>query len=76
MRGNLTSGFAINKDADQPALLCRLISTYAIRSLGNIIPILLTIFKLLSVAKQTGLSLALLETPKTGFVASWPIHGR
>ena len=30
----------------------------------------LSIFKLVSVAKQTGLSLTLTETPKTGFVAS------
>ena len=31
------------------------------------------IFQLVSVAEETGLSLALMETPKTGFVASRPI---
>ena len=29
--------------------------------------------ELVSAAKNTGLSLALSDTPKTGFVASWPI---
>ena len=34
-----------------------------------------SIFKLVSVAEETGLSLALSETPKTGFVASRPRYG-
>ena len=29
-------------------------------------------FKLVSVAKQTGLNLSLLESPKTRFLTSWP----
>ena len=33
----------------------------------------LIFFKLVSVAEETGFSLALSETPKTGFVASQPI---
>ena len=32
-----------------------------------------SIFQLVSVAEETGLKLALLETPKTGFVATRPI---
>ena len=36
----------------------------------------ISIFLLVSVAEDTGLKLALSETPKTGFVASRPIHLR
>ena len=33
----------------------------------------ISIFQLVSAAEETGLSLALSETPKTGFLASRPI---
>ena len=53
-----------------------LISAFVIRVLDSIISKLATseslIFQLASVAEKAGLSLALLETPKTGFVASRP----
>ena len=55
-----------------------LISTFVIRSLESIISRLATgsisIFHLVFVAEGTGLSLALLETPKTGFVVTRPIY--
>ena len=67
-------GFEKNKSADQPAHLHRLISTIIICLFESIISKLATgkilIFWLVSVAEETGLSLALSETPKTGFVAS------
>ena len=34
----------------------------------------ISIFKVVSVAEQAGLNLTLLETPKTGFVASRPVN--
>ena len=65
----------INKGADQQ--MHSLISAFVIRLLESIISKLATskisIFKLVSVAEETGLSLALSETSKTGFVASRPI---
>ena len=64
------------KSADQPAHLCSLISAFVIRLLESFISRLATskisIFKLVSVAEETGLSLTLLETPKTGFVGTRP----
>ena len=58
------------------ASLVRQISTFVIRVLENIISKLATreipIFWLVSVAEETGLSLALSETLKTDFVMSWP----
>ena len=36
----------------------------------------ISIFQLVCVAEQADLSLALSETPKTGFVASDPINGK
>ena len=55
----------------------RLISASVILFLESIISKLATseipIFKLVSVAEETGLSLTLSATPKTGFVASQPI---
>ena len=55
-----------------------LISAFAIRVLEITIYKLTTIeilvFYLVSVADETGFSLALLETPKTGFVAMRPIY--
>ena len=32
----------------------------------------ISIFELVSVAEETGLKLALSETPKTGFLETWP----
>ena len=54
-----------------------LISASVIRFLESIIcklaPSEISIFKLVSVAEETGLKLALLETPRTGSVTSRPI---
>ena len=54
-----------------------LISAFVIRILESIISKLaigdISIFKLVFVAEQTGLSLAYSETPKTGFVVTRPI---
>ena len=72
-------GFAINKGTDQPAHQCSLISTFIIRLLKSIISRLATseisLFYLVSVAKETGLSLALSETLKTGFSRRAPYDG-
>ena len=69
--------FANNKGADQPAHPRSLISAFIIHLLESIISRLATsrisIFKLVSVAEQAGLSLALSETPKTGFLVTRPI---
>ena len=68
-----------NKGADQPAHPRSLISAFVIRLLESIISRLATneisFFYLVSVAEQAGLSLALSETPKTGFLATRPIFG-
>ena len=55
----LSSGLVNNKGADQPAHPHSLISAFAFRSFESII-------SRLSVIKETGLSLALSKTPKTG----------
>ena len=55
----LSSGLVNNKGADQPALLYSLISACVFRLFESII-------SRLSVPKETGLSLALSKTPKTG----------
>ena len=71
---NLSSGIANNKGADKPALVCRLIIAFVISFLEqlNFISKLATgeilIFSLVSLAEETGLSLALSETLKTDFV--------
>ena len=69
-------GFANNEGADQPAHPHRLISAFVIRFLESIISRLATreisIFWLVSVVEETGLSFGLSETPKTAFVASRP----
>ena len=69
-------GFANNKGADQPAHLRSLISAFVIRFFENIICKLATgeisIFKIVSVAEETSLNLALTGTPKTGFLAMRP----
>ena len=65
--------FANNKGVDQPVHPRSLISAFVIRLLGSKIIQLaaseLSIFKLVSVAEQDGLTLAIRETPKTGFLA-------
>ena len=70
-------GFANNTGADQPAHAGSLISTFVIRLMESIICKLATgeisIFQLVSVAAETGLKLALTETPKTGFLTTRPI---
>ena len=67
-------GFANNKRADQPAHTHRLSNAYVIHLLDSIISKLTTnkksILWMVSEAEKTGLSLALLKTPKTVFVVS------
>ena len=69
-------GFANNTGANQASHPHRLISTFVIRVLESTISKLATseisFFYLVSVAEETGLKLALSETPKTGFVATRP----
>ena len=71
---NLSAVFANNKGANQPAHRYSVISAFVICLLESIISRLATskfsIFYLVSVAKETGLSLPLLEIPKTGFLAT------
>ena len=55
----LSSGLVNNKGADQPTHPRILISALVVRSFESII-------SSFSVAKETGLSLALSKTPKTG----------
>ena len=70
--------FANNTGADQPAHPRSLISAFVIRFFESIICKLATgeisVFLLVSVAEETGLKLALAETPKTGFLAMRPIY--
>ena len=63
--------FANNKGVDQPAHPRSLISTFVIRLFESTISI--SNFQLVSVAEETGFSLALSETQKTGFVMLRPI---
>ena len=69
-------GFANNTSADQPVHPRSLISAFVIRFLKSTIFDLesgkISIFLLVSVAEETGLKLALSETPKTGFLATRP----
>ena len=75
-RENLSSVFANNKDTDQPAHPCRLISAFVFRFLEGIICKLntgeISIVLLVSVAEEKGFKLALTEAPKTGFLATRP----
>ena len=70
--------FANNTGADQPARPRSLISTFVIRFLERTIckPAIgeISIFLQVSAAEETGLKLALLETPKTGFLATRLIY--
>ena len=67
---------ANNKGADQPAH--KLTSAFVIRLLESTISRLasreISTFKLVSEAEETGLILALSETPKTGFLAASSIY--
>ena len=67
--------YANKKDADQSVHPRSLISTFVIRCLDSLIP-LVSISKIsspnvASVAAEAGLSLNLSETPKTGFLVTW-----
>ena len=73
---NLSSGFANNTGADQPAHPRRLISAFVIRLSRSIMSRIATseisIFYLVSVAEESGSKLTLTETPKTGFLGTRP----
>ena len=63
--------YANNKDADQPAHPCSLISIFVIRCLDSRIPLVTTLeissLKLVWVADQAGLSLIWSQTPEDRF---------
>ena len=79
-RENLSSGFASNKGADQPAHPHRLIRAFVIGLFESIISNLaaseILIFLLVSVAEQAGLNLIFSELPKTDFLATRPISSK
>ena len=70
--GKTVFGFVNNKGVDQSAHQCRLIRAFAICFLESIISKLasskISIFMLVPVAEETGLSLALSKIRKTGFL--------
>ena len=66
-------GVANSTGADQPAHPRSLISAFVIRDLESTIYKLATSEILVSLAEETGFSLTLSETPKTGFLATRPI---
>ena len=70
-RENLSSGCANNNGAHKPAHSHTLISAFVIRFLESIISKLAT-SKITTVATESGLSLSLSKTSKTGFVATRP----
>ena len=67
--------FANNKGADQPAHPRSLISTFVVRCLDSIIPLVsipeISSLYLASVTAQAGLSLPWSQTPKTRFPVTW-----
>ena len=68
--------YATNKGADQPVHPRSLISTFVVRCLDSIIPILakseIARLQLLSIAEQAGLSLTWLQMPEDTFSCdSW-----
>ena len=71
-----SSGFVNNKGTDRPVHPCSLISSFVICLLEIIISKLATSvisnFYVVSVDEQAGLGMTCSETPKTGFLASWP----
>ena len=70
--------YANNKGADQPAHPRRLISIFVVRYLDSIISVLakskFSRLQLISEGEQVDLSLAWLETPKTGFLVTRLIY--
>ena len=64
-------GFANNKGTDQPAHMCSLISALLDSMIFKLAIGEIPIFYLVSVA-ETGWSLALSETPETGFLCPSP----
>ena len=75
--GNLFMPYANNKDTDQIARMCSLISAFVVHCLDSIIPVLakskISRLWLVSVAELAGLSLTWSQTPKTGFLVRWLI---
>ena len=73
-RENLFMLYANNKGADRPAHPRSLISTFVIRCLDSIIPLVsiskISSLQLASVAEQAGLSLLWMQTRKTGFLVT------
>ena len=64
-----------NKDANQPAHPCSLISALVVCCLDSIITLLeiakMSSLYLVSVTEQVSLSLIWSQTPKTGFLMTW-----
>ena len=71
-------GYVNKKGADQPAHPDSLISAFVILLFASTVSSLITneisLFLLVAVAEETGLSLALSKTPKTSFVTSMHIY--
>ena len=71
--------YANNKGADQPAHPRSLISTFVVRCLDSVIPLVsitkISSLYLASVADQAGLSLPWSQTQKTGFLVTRLISG-
>ena len=72
---NLFLPYANNKGADQPTYPRSLISTFVVRCLDSMTPIVaisnFSTIQLASAAEQAGLSLNGSQTPKTGFLVTW-----
>ena len=69
-RENLSSGCANNKGTDQSAAQRLCYSFFQEKIISKLATSEILFVLLFSVAEETDLSLALSETPKTGFVAS------
>ena len=68
---------ANTKGADQPAHPCSLISSFVVcslQSISKLVSYTISLFFLVYVAEQPGLSLTWSEAPKTGFLAIQPIY--
>ena len=74
---NLLLPYANNKGADQLAHPCSLISTFVVRCLDSITPLVsiseISSLYLASVAEQAGLGLTWSQTLKAGFLVTWLI---
>ena len=72
---NLLLPYANNKAAVQPVHPHSLISSFVVRCLDNVIPLLaiaeISRPQLVSSAEQAGLNFNWLQTPKTGFLVTW-----